>query len=252
MAKRPAKKSAKKVARPTAKPKAKPVKKPAPAVKAKAAKAVAKPTPKPAPKPTGRSTPPPSQPLMRMAPPPPPVAVVKKPSAEAVAVFERGMQALGKRDFAGAATILDGLLAEFPTEGSLADRARVYLDAAHRELSRQRAGRTSIEERLTAATLALNNHNDAEALRLAVDVLTEDSSQDLAEYLLAVIGARGDNATTAVAHLRNAIALNPECRLQARQDDEFTHLMGHEEFRTLIDTIPANSAARRPLRKPGR
>ena len=75
----------------------------------------------------------------------------------------------------------------------------MYLDAARRELSRQPAGRTTIEERLTAATLALNNHNDSEAARLAADVLNEDGNQDLAEYLLAVVAARGNDVTTAIA-----------------------------------------------------
>ena len=127
----------------------------------------------------------------------------------------------------------------------------MYLDAARRELSRQPAGRTTIEERLTAATLALNNHNDSEAARLAADVLNEDGNQDLAEYLLAVVAARGNDVTTAIAHMRNAIALNPECRLQARQDDEFDALTANEEFRTLLDTIPAGGA-RRLFRKPVR
>lgn len=192
-------------------------------------------------------------------PPPPPIAVVRAPSAEAVQAFERGMGALHRHDYKTASTTFQALLAEFPNEGFLGDRARVYLELAMREMKRQPSGSGNIEERLTSATHALNNHNDIEAARLAADVLKEDASQDLAEYLLAVVASRGGDVETALAHLRNAIDINPECRLQARQDEEFDPLMDSDDFHALIEAPPTSTSApqtglpiKKPIRKPGR
>lgn len=247
MAKRPAKKIAKKPARPVAKTKAKPSssskKAAAPAqVQAKAAKAPARPAPAPMA----------TQPTPRAAAPAPPLPVIKPPSPEALGGFERGMAALQRKDYKGASALFQAVLDQFPSEGTLADRARVYLEAAARELRKLPTAGRSLEERLTSATLALNNHNDIEAARLATDVLNEDRSQDLAEYLLAVVAARGGDTATAVAHLRAAIALNPECRLQARQDEEFDGLIDSDEFHELLDGSSGSgggASMRKPTRK---
>jgi hypothetical protein len=50
--------------------------------------------------------------------------------------------------------------------------------------------------------------------------------------------------------LRNAIRINPECRLQARQDEEFDTLMESDDFHALIEAPPAPAAtAAAPLPK---
>lgn len=261
MAKGPAKKVAKKVQRPVAKAKAQPK----PQAKAKASEPKAKaPSPKPAAKPASKAASPvkPAAPAVRyssptMAPPPPPIQIIKAPAAEALTAFEKGMAALQGHDYKTASATFERLVNDFPSEGPLADRARVYLELAKREVARRPAGSGTVEERLTAATHALNNNNDVEAARLALGVIKEDPSQDLAEYLLAVVAARGNDITTALAHLATAIKLNPECRLQARQDEEFDPLMDSDEFHALIEapSTPTASAAvplpRRPMRRVG-
>ncbi len=89
-------------------------------------------------------------------------------------------------------------------------------------------------------------------------MLREDRSQDLAAYLLAVVASRRGDVETALAHLRQAIETNPECRLQARQDEEFDPLMDSDEFHALIEApvtpTPGSAAAqaRKPVRKTGR
>jgi tetratricopeptide (TPR) repeat protein len=254
MAKGPAKKAANKSVRPVGKAPAKP------AAKAKVVAPKAKPQKIVVAKPSKPSKPVPQAPRM-MTPPTPapaPISVVKAPSVEAVAAFEKGMNALQRHDYKTASSAFQVVLDGFGGEGFIADRARVYQELATRELRKRQAGTGNIEERLTAATLALNNNNDEEAARLAADVLKEDRSQDLAAYLLAVISSRRGDVDAALAHLRNAISINPECRLQARQDEEFDPLMDSDDFHTLIEapsaTGSSNAAALsgRPVRKAGR
>ena len=252
MTKKPEKKATKKPAKPVAKIPAKPaVKTKVPAAKAATSKAKpAKVTERPA-----KPAPFIPRQVVPQAPHPAPISAVKAPSVESVKAFEQAMNALQRHDYKTASTTFEMILSQFPNEGFLVDRARVYLELAARELRRRPADSGNIEERLTAATLALNNHNDVEAARLATDVLNEDRAQDLAEYLLAVVASRGGDVETALAHLRNAIRLNPECRLQARQDEEFDPLMDSDDFHALIEPPTASaapSAAAQPVKKPVR
>lgn len=264
MAKGPVKKAAKKAPKAPVRPVASPSKKAA--TKHKPTAKVVTPSPKPqaaraasAPaKPTKAAKPAPVSHRQILPPPAPPPRDVNIPSTEAVSVFERGMAALQRHDYKTASAEFQTLLTQFPTEGFIIDRARVYLELATRELRRKPAGSGSVEERITAATHALNEHNDDEAEQLAAAVLKDDQSQDLAAYLLAVVASRRGDIDAALAHLRNAININPECRLQARQDEEFDPLMDSDDFHLLIEapasatTSPTAALGRKPVRKAGR
>lgn len=242
MAKRPAPKAAK-PKRPATK--TKPAPKPAKAAKKAAPVAASKPAPKPAARPAATYRP-------AAPPPPPPLATPKPPAADAVAAFEQGMADLQRHNYSGAKTIFQGLLDKFPSEGFLTDRSRVYLQLAERELQRRPASSGSVEERLTAATAALNNNDDAEAGRLAESAYRDQPSADLAVYLMAIVAARQGRTTDALAHIKKAIEINPESRVQARQDEEFDILLELDEFHTLTEApaAPAPGAQpKKPIKK---
>ena len=100
------------------------------------------------------------------APPPP------GPAPEAVSQYEGGIAAFQKQNYNEAAELFRRLLAEFPREGSLADRARVYLGICERALAARPTGPQTAEERLTAATAALNDGDLTRADELARAVLS--------------------------------------------------------------------------------
>ena len=70
--------------------------------------------------------------------------------------------------------------ARFPSERALLDRVRVYLDLCERELRRKPPAPKTVEERLTAATAALNDGDEDRADALARSVVSDDADQDLA------------------------------------------------------------------------
>jgi len=179
-------------------------------------------------------------------PPPPPAA----PPPAALASFEQGLRALERHAFAEAAETMRAILGSFPSERALLDRARMYLDLCERELRRVPAVPRTVEERLTAATAALNDGNDDRADELARSVVRDDDRQDLAHYLLATVAARRGVADEALSHLARSIALSPEAGAQARFDADFESLRDHETFRKLTEP-PANSptSGARRLRK---
>ena len=128
------------------------------------------------------------------------------------------------------------LLDQHPAEGVLLDRARVYLGLAERELARRPVEPRTVEERLTAATAALNNGDHDGAESLARGVLAEDPHQDLALYLLASVEARRGLFDAALSYLGQAIAISPEARAQARFDPDFESLYENDAFRELTES----------------
>ena len=98
------------------------------------------------------------------------------PAAEAVAHFQRAMEAMQRHAYADAVRAFQAVLMGFPGERALAERARVYLALCERELNRKPAAPKTIEERLTAATAALNNGDDALAEELARSVRMSPSA----------------------------------------------------------------------------
>lgn len=188
-------------------------------------------------------------PGVRAAAPATVVDAVERPvvAADAVRAFQTAMEALQRHRYADAATAFRGLIDRFPDERALLDRARVYLDLCERELRKRPAEPQTAEERLTAATAALNNGDDDQAESLAKAVLTNYPNHDLALYLLATVEARRGNVDEAISNLRQAISISPEVSAQARHDDDFEVLRDSAVFRELTEAPPINPrrAARR-------
>src|SRR4051812_30991806 len=127
-----------------------------------------------------------------------PAPIVPQSHIQAVELFQRGMESLQKHAYKAASESFKAILDRFPTERVVAERSRLYLELSERELKRRPADPRTIEERLTAATAALNSGDDVLAERFAQSVLAEDSKQDLALYLMAAIEARRGEAEAAV------------------------------------------------------
>lgn len=173
---------------------------------------------------------------------------VEGPDARAVALFERAVAQLQRHDFTAALAGFEELEARFPNERALLDRVRVYLALCRRELARPGSrSPENVEERLTAATAAINDGNEAVAEQLLERVLAEVPDHEPAHYLMAVIHARRGAVHNALEALSRAIHLNADARVQARHDDDFEPLRGLDGFERLIAGSSAQSDTNRRL-----
>ncbi len=164
---------------------------------------------------------------------------------EALAQYERGVQALQGKNYRLAADLLQSVLDRYPDERELHERVRLYLKVCERQTGTPPPSPRTAEERLYAATLALNAGGYDEALAHLQAVDTDDPANDHAQYMLAVVNALQGRPERALAHLRRAIDLNPENRAFARQDPDLDPLRGHEAFRLAVETGTAGAARRR-------
>jgi outer membrane protein assembly factor BamD (BamD/ComL family) len=163
---------------------------------------------------------------------------------EAVAIYERGLEALQHHDYGRAAHLFESVLAQFPEEKELLERVRLYLNICQRQVRPRESTPQTIEERLYAATLAINGGQYDQAIVHLRLVRDEDPDNDHALYMLAVAHAQRDELAEAVAHLERAIALNPENRALARTDPDLEPLHDDDAFRAALE-VPSSSV--RPL-----
>jgi len=170
---------------------------------------------------------------------------------EAVALYERGLEALQRHDYEAAAASLESVLRTYPEEKELHERVRLYLNICQRHVAPREASPQTVEERLYASTLAINGGRYDEAISHLRLVRDEDPDNDHALYTLAVAHAQRGEHAEAIAHLERAIALNPENRVLARRDPDLEPLREDEAFRMALETGSTSSRGidrRRPTR----
>jgi tetratricopeptide (TPR) repeat protein len=221
-----------KASAPAARSKAKPAvkksaPKPAKAVPKKAAPPRPAVKPKAVPKPAAR----PEPKARPKAPAPPPR---RSTYADAVLLYERGLQALQAKRYKDAADTLKRVIAEFPEEIELHERAQLYIRVCERQLAPPDATPKTPEEQVYAATLALNAGNIDRAVALASAALQKDAANDAAEYLLGMaLVIKGDDKG-ALPHLARALELNPDIRDTVLKEPELQALRETEALQALL------------------
>ena len=158
-------------------------------------------------------------------------------------MYERGLQALQRRDFAASAAALRNVIERYPDERELLERARLYLKVCERELEPKEPTPKTADEWVYAATVAQNSGDVASALRHLQRALAEDPRHDHAHYMMGVASAQRREFAPAIEYLRRAIALNGENRSRARQDADLEGLRDEPAFRSLLDAPPPEASA---------
>jgi len=169
---------------------------------------------------------------------------------EAVALYERGLEALQRHEYRAAIDALEGVLRQYPDEKELHERVRLYLNICQRQAAQREDAPQTVTERLYAATLAINGGQYDQAIAHLRLVRDEDPDNDHALYMLAVAHAQRDEHAEAVAHLERAIALNPENRALARNDPDLEPLHDDETFRAALEAPPNAPKPLDPKRRP--
>lgn len=168
---------------------------------------------------------------------------------EAVALYEQGVQALQQHQYAEAQRLLSSVLSRYPDEKELHERVRLYLNICQRQATPRAPSPQTVDERLYAATLALNEGHYDEAISHLRLVRDEDPDNDYALYMLAVAHAQRGEHVEALAHLERSITLNPENRSLAKQDPDLDILREDGTFQDTLDAaarLGTNRRAPRP------
>jgi tetratricopeptide (TPR) repeat protein len=165
-------------------------------------------------------------------------------------VYEEGMAALQAHEFSRAAAILRSVLSRYPEERELHERVRLYLNVCERHMAPRAASPSTPEERVFAATLAVNAGNYDEALEHLRTASADAPEHDHALYMLASVLTLRDEIDQAVPLLLRAIELNPDNRTLARHDPDLEALREFDSVRTVLEAAsPAKTERRKPPRR---
>jgi tetratricopeptide (TPR) repeat protein len=160
--------------------------------------------------------------------------------AQAVQNYEAGLKAMQERKFERAKALLAKVAAGPSRE--LADRAALHLSTCSQQLARNATSFKTPEEHYDYA-VSLINAGELDGARAHLEkLLKQNSKSDYAQYGLAILSCAVGNVEEALAHLDKSIKLNPQNRLQARNDSDFQRLVDDPRFTELLYPEPGEAA----------
>jgi tetratricopeptide (TPR) repeat protein len=148
--------------------------------------------------------------------------------------------------------VLRSVLFRYPEEKELHERVRLYLNVCDRHMTPRAVSPSTPEERVFAATLAVNAGNYDEALEHLRRASSEAPDHDHALYMLASVLALRDQVDEAVPILLRAIELNSENRAMARHDPDLDALRQYDSVRVALEASTPSKAERRKAHRRSR
>jgi tetratricopeptide (TPR) repeat protein len=150
----------------------------------------------------------------------------------AVRNFELGARAFQKQNYQKAKEIFQKLASS--GAAGIAERSLIYLRLCEQKLSVPSPPPRKAEDLYTLGVGALNSRRYDEAIEYLNKAQKSAPKLDHICYALAAAYSLRGDAQSALHHLKAAIALRPENRIQARRDEDFKALVTDARFRELV------------------
>jgi len=180
-------------------------------------------------------------------------APVRKPTLaedprlkEVVQQYETGLRLMQERKFERAKSVLMKV-AQGPSK-ELAERVSVHLNACNQALARSSTSFKSSEEHYDYA-ISLMNAGDYESAREHLEKMSKQNAKtDYVWYGLAALASLESKPEECMRHLGEAIRLNAQNRLQARNDSDFQNMFDDPRFTELLYPEPGEAVVPAPGR----
>ena len=161
--------------------------------------------------------------------------------AAAVKTFEIAARCFLRQNFAKARELFEKVAATAPPD--VADRARVHLLLCQQRLGRLGPAPKTASDFHILGVSAMNAGQFESAVSYLSKAHHLEPKREEIRYTLAAAHALQGDAEVALEHLKAAIALRPQNRFQARQDEDFQSLSTDPRFQTLVQPV-AHGASR--------
>jgi len=150
----------------------------------------------------------------------------------AIKSFELGVRAFRRQNYERAREIFEKLASS--GVAGVAERARVRLRLCEQKLNRPSPLPRNAEELYTLGVGALNSGRFDDAIEYLSKAQKSAPKVEHIRYALAAAYSLRGDAETALEHLRVAISLRPQNRIQAKYDDDFQALAADARFKELV------------------
>ena len=157
-----------------------------------------------------------------------------KTTTSALAQLEKGIEAIHRKDFKKALTELQSLIEKYPNEAEITVRARSYLDICRRGEARRTKTPMTHDQSYALGIFEHNRNNYDKAIACFRQSLERYPRADYIYYSIAASLALKGNVAEAIENLHQAVKLNDNSRVHAKNDPDFAVLEGNKEFLELI------------------
>ncbi|HVR70818.1 MAG TPA: tetratricopeptide repeat protein [Vicinamibacteria bacterium] len=165
------------------------------------------------------------------------LAPADRRSSPAVVLFEKGVKALGRKEYDKAREHFDAIVSSHPEERDVVERARSYRMVCERAAGEGKRGAyrpKGFDELLNYGVFLHNRGEFDDALKSLRQAAEIHPRNENVLYCLAATSARAGDTDSALKALRSAISVSPETRAQARRDSDFDVLREDDEFNALV------------------
>jgi tetratricopeptide (TPR) repeat protein len=157
-----------------------------------------------------------------------------KTTAAALALLEKAIELLYKKEFKKARLELKTLLETYPGEMEILARARSYIQICEREEANQKRPPVTTDQLYTLGILEHNRANYDKAISYFLQSLEIHPNADYIYYSVAASLAMKGDLAESMENLRRAITLNEDSRIYAKNDSDFSALQSQREFAELV------------------
>jgi tetratricopeptide (TPR) repeat protein len=147
-------------------------------------------------------------------------------------LYEKAIKLMHAGKYTDAHTAFTTMLATAPNE--FADRIRMYISTCVGQIHNGTTDFTTHEERYDYAISLLNQGHYVDAQKHLEAIRLADGNADYAFYGLALLASMTGDSERCIEHMREAIRLNAQNRLQARLDSDFDGVSDDPRFTDLL------------------
>jgi tetratricopeptide (TPR) repeat protein len=162
-----------------------------------------------------------------------------KTTSAALALLEKGIELIFKKEFKKARHELRTLLETYPGEPDILARARSYIQICEREEAAQKKQSISTDQLYALGVMEHNKANYDMAISYFLQSLEKHPGADYVYYSAAASQAMKGDFAGSIENLRKAISLNEDSRIYAKNDADFSALLTKKEFAELVGMTPA-------------
>ncbi len=157
-----------------------------------------------------------------------------KTTSAALALLEKGIELIFKKEFKRARAELKTLLDTYPGELDILARARSYIQICDREEATQKKQAVTTDQLYTLGVLEHNRANYDKAISYFLESLENHPDADYIYYSVAASLAMKGDLAGSIQNLRKAVELNEDSRIYAKNDADFSSLQTQKEFMELV------------------
>ncbi len=153
---------------------------------------------------------------------------------KALALYNQGIKDFRKDDYDKALASFKELVAAYPEEHELVDRARVYISICERGPKKESISPRNIEDYLFYAQMRINQGDHQTALKLLEKALELKREEARVFYLMATAYVQAGQVEDGLEALKKALQKDKSLAVMAQNEPDFESILEDKRFKVLV------------------